>query len=232
MLGELAPVGEMEAVLAARVVSLSWRLQRAERLPGVVLDAMSDKDTTGPRARVKQSLWGKAGRDQGETEAGGNDLVLGRVVAEDFANARVFDRLLRYERRIEHSLYRTMGELRKQRLMRENPPQEGAKAEGGSASSMGVSPMNAKDIHGQDARAAKPSEGGTPNAAPAEIAPSFQCSIIPGLQSHVGVARCGQRIVPNKPNVRQDKLGKGNAQEQHVMSGNLYRCPEGSTPSR
>ena len=27
-------------------------------------------------------------------------------------------------------------------------------------------------------------------------------------------------------------LRKGNAQEQHVMSGNLYRCPEGSTPSR
>ncbi|MCX5643478.1 MAG: hypothetical protein NTZ17_02160 [Phycisphaerae bacterium] len=36
MLGELAPVGQVEAMLAARVVSLSWRLQRAERLQGAV----------------------------------------------------------------------------------------------------------------------------------------------------------------------------------------------------
>ncbi|MCX5645370.1 MAG: hypothetical protein NTZ17_11950 [Phycisphaerae bacterium] len=37
MLGELAPVGQMESVLAARVVSLSWRLQRAERIQGAGL---------------------------------------------------------------------------------------------------------------------------------------------------------------------------------------------------
>ena len=34
MLGELAPAGSVESVLAERVVSLSWRLQRAERLQG------------------------------------------------------------------------------------------------------------------------------------------------------------------------------------------------------
>ena len=37
----------------------------------------------------------------------------GRVVVEDFTRARVLDRLLLYERRIESSLYRTMGELRR-----------------------------------------------------------------------------------------------------------------------
>jgi hypothetical protein len=37
------------------------------------------------------------------------------VVVEDFTRARVLDRLLLYERRIESSLYRTMGELRRLR---------------------------------------------------------------------------------------------------------------------
>jgi hypothetical protein len=37
------------------------------------------------------------------------------VVVKDFSYARVLDRLLMYERRIEHSLYRTMGELQRQR---------------------------------------------------------------------------------------------------------------------
>jgi len=52
-------------------------------------------------------------------------LALGRVVSRDFANYRVLDRLGLYERRIEHSLYRTMGELQKLRLLRElDPPME------------------------------------------------------------------------------------------------------------
>ncbi|MCL5281106.1 MAG: hypothetical protein M1376_14495, partial [Planctomycetes bacterium] len=37
---------------------------------------------------------------------------------EDFANARVLDRLLVYERRIENSLYRTLRELREQKRVR------------------------------------------------------------------------------------------------------------------
>jgi hypothetical protein len=37
---------------------------------------------------------------------------------EDFGGARVLDRLLMYERRIESSLYRTMAELRKERQAR------------------------------------------------------------------------------------------------------------------
>jgi hypothetical protein len=84
-----------------------------------------------------------------------------------------------YERRIEHSLYRTMAEFRKQRLLREMEPPAGATLEGGWAgstgilpvSSMGVPPMTTEDIHGQDARdthgrdahATRPPEGGTPN---------------------------------------------------------------------
>jgi hypothetical protein len=44
------------------------------------------------------------------------DLAVGRAAAKDFANSRILDRLMMYERRIEGSLYRTMAELRKVRL--------------------------------------------------------------------------------------------------------------------
>jgi hypothetical protein len=98
---------------------------------------------------------------------------VGRRAVQDFNLERVLDRLLVYERRIEHSLYRTMAELRKLRK------------EGGIVSSMGAGsqtqdgasgvpspPMTAADdTHGQacpepaegDAHATEPPEGGTPN---------------------------------------------------------------------
>ena len=47
------------------------------------------------------------------------NAALGRVVVADFAEARVLDRLLMYERRIESSLYRTMAQLRNEREARQ-----------------------------------------------------------------------------------------------------------------
>ena len=46
------------------------------------------------------------------------NAALGKAVVEDFAEARVLDRMLMYERRIESSLYRTMAELRREREAR------------------------------------------------------------------------------------------------------------------
>jgi len=45
-------------------------------------------------------------------------LDLARTLIRDFSNERILDRLLMYERRTEHSLYRTMLELQKLRLIR------------------------------------------------------------------------------------------------------------------
>ncbi|MCX5647143.1 MAG: hypothetical protein NTZ17_21045 [Phycisphaerae bacterium] len=159
MLGESAPVGQMESMPAARVVSLSWRLRRAERLQGAAFDAMHEKLVAEPVIKLPALLGFKpADRPAGEPGREDAELTLGRVVVRDYSNARVLDRLLMYERRIESSLYRTMGELRKQRRLREaEPSAAGATAEGGVArstgilpvSSMGVPPMKAKDIPGQ-----------------------------------------------------------------------------------
>ena len=121
MVGELAPVGLVESMLAERVVSLSWRLRRAERLQNEAFDALYLKETAGPIAKLTRSLHPKPA-ECGRSE---DDLALGRVVLHGFSNDRVLDRLMMYERRIEQSLYKAMAELQKQRLLRElDPPME------------------------------------------------------------------------------------------------------------
>jgi hypothetical protein len=118
MLGELAPVGMTESALAERAVGLSWRLRRAERVQNEVFDTLYSDQTDNPLAKLTQSMLPKhLARPQVSED--GRDLTLGRVVVKDFANSRVLDRLLMYERRIEHSLFRTMAELQRLRLLRE-----------------------------------------------------------------------------------------------------------------
>jgi hypothetical protein len=118
MLGELAPAGPMEAMLAERVVGLSWRLERVERIHNEVFDALL-ADRNSPLAKLVRSLEPKAAGQPKDGPDGEGDLDLGRAVIKDFSNSRVLDRLLMYERRIEHSLYKTMAELQRLRLVRE-----------------------------------------------------------------------------------------------------------------
>ena len=115
MLGELAPAGDAELEMAERAVGLAWRLRRAERLQTEAFDALYEQMATGSPAggTPPQGVPDAAGG------AGiGDDRLLGRMLVEDFANARVLDRLLLYERRIESSLDRTMRELREQKRVR------------------------------------------------------------------------------------------------------------------
>ncbi len=105
MLRELAPAGPVETPLAERVVSLMWRLKRAQRLQNEVFDYLLARDTASSCAKHLRSTSPSDPR-------GDPDFVLGRVVVEDLSNARVIERLGLYERRIESSLYRTMRELR------------------------------------------------------------------------------------------------------------------------
>jgi hypothetical protein len=113
MLGELNPAGAMESMLAERVVGLAWRLRRAERIAAQVFNSMLSKDAANSGQKRLRSTLPKEVAEEEE------NLALGRVVVTDFANYRVQDRLGLYERRIEHSLYKTMAELQKLRLARE-----------------------------------------------------------------------------------------------------------------
>jgi len=123
MLAELAPVSPMESMLAERIVSLSWRLKRVCKIQNQAIDALNADNKSNPLAKLTQSLFFK---NQDQSQAGpstsANHLALGRLAIKDFAKSRVLDRLLMYERRIEHSLYKTILELQRLNLIRKMDP--------------------------------------------------------------------------------------------------------------
>ena len=125
LLAELDPIGPMQSILADRIVSLSWRLKRADLIQNQTFDAMHEKNTTNSLANIAKSFGLKGlGFPQNEPSDSNPDLTLGRIAIKDFSNARVLDRLLMYERRIEHSLYKTTLELQRLRLLRTLEPSE------------------------------------------------------------------------------------------------------------
>ncbi len=132
LLEELAPAGLMELILAERIVSLSWRLGRAERLQITAFEKVDQKDEPQPVMSQEDAGWLLAKAvERGISFAKPNPEgpVFGRKAVKDFDQERVLDRLLMYERRIEHSLYRTMAELRK---LRKEGRGEGVRGSGGS----------------------------------------------------------------------------------------------------
>jgi len=98
LLDQLNPVGALEEILAARIVDLSWRLKRAAQDQSEAFVALYDRQT--PEAEEPPEPAERAG-------------MIGRMILEDFSQDAVLERLLRYERRIESSLYRTLNELRR-----------------------------------------------------------------------------------------------------------------------
>ena len=116
LLAELAPVSPMESMLAERIVTLSWRLKRVCRIQNQTIDAMNAPKTPSPLDKLTQSLLPKG--LQPDPSESAPELALGRLAIEDFADARVLDRLLMYERRIEHSLYKTLLEFQRLHLIK------------------------------------------------------------------------------------------------------------------
>jgi hypothetical protein len=134
MLGDLAPVGPAEGELAERVVALAWQLRRAERVQNEAFATLYEEYAAGARDTSLAPV-GASGPSPHEPA---DQNALGRMLVADFSGARVLERLLDYELRIEGRLYRAMGELRRQRQLPESQP---------------------RDTHGRDAHAT-----GTPNA--------------------------------------------------------------------
>jgi hypothetical protein len=98
LFAELAPEGELEAFLAARVVAGMWRLNRVPRL--------------------EQELF-----SQPFTIALGRESGPGAVFrAEARSGADSFTRLSRYEQRIERGLLRALHELQRLQAVRTGPP--------------------------------------------------------------------------------------------------------------
>jgi hypothetical protein len=123
MIADLSPDGAMEEMLAERIVSLSWRLKRAEHFQNAVIDALIEHGLHGSSYGLSWSS-DCTQRAQEEASSGDMDVLLGIVINKDFANSRTLEQLLVYERRIESSLYRTIAELKKARGMRKEQDED------------------------------------------------------------------------------------------------------------
>ena len=118
-LAELAPASPMESMLAERIVSLSWRLKRVSRIQNQAIDALLAPDTSSPLAKLLSKYRLPSQPAPSESSP---DLTLGRLAVKDFSNARVLERLLMYERRIENSMYKTIIELQRLNLIKNLNP--------------------------------------------------------------------------------------------------------------
>jgi len=123
ILAELAPASPMESMLAERIVSLSWRLKRIYSIQNQTIDALNAPKPPSPFDKLAKSLIFKS-RDlpKSDSSESAPHLVLGRMAIKDFSDTRVLERLLMYERRIEHSLYKTLLELQRLNLVKRLNP--------------------------------------------------------------------------------------------------------------
>ena len=112
LLEELNPTGALEVILAARIVDLTWRLHRAAQDRSETFGALYDRHTAGLRPGEAGLCPGEAGAPEPE-EPAQRGAILGRMILEDYSGSAVLERLLRCERRIEGSLFRNLGELRR-----------------------------------------------------------------------------------------------------------------------
>ncbi|MHC4559868.1 MAG: hypothetical protein ACYTFW_07610 [Planctomycetota bacterium] len=119
MLNELAPAGFMESMLAGRIVNLWWRLKRLERMQNQAIDVLIERVISSPLTKLTRLLPNNQGQLSGEQSASNSDLILGRAVIKDYSGSRALDRLLLYERRIENSMFKTIRELERFKVLRQ-----------------------------------------------------------------------------------------------------------------
>jgi len=112
MIDDLSPVGAMEFLFAERIVSLSWRLKRSEVYQNAVVESRAEN--------IMNSKYTDDHNIQEQARNGDMSLLLGMLIRNDFANSKILEQLLVYEKRIESSLYKAAAEFRKlQKLRRE-----------------------------------------------------------------------------------------------------------------
>jgi hypothetical protein len=122
-LKELAPVTPMESMLAERIIDLSWRLKRSGRIQNQTIDVLQIPKKPSPVSKLAKKLLKRDGFVVEDDEEETNNLPLGRLAIKDFSNNRVLEKLLIYERRLEHSLYRTVIEYQRLNLVRSLNPE-------------------------------------------------------------------------------------------------------------
>ena len=119
LLAEIEPVDVMESIVAERLVNLTWRLERAQRMQNQSIEYLGLRQLDSVTGSNIKTLYRRANEQSwDEPDVAGDHLLLGRLATKDWSYSRVLDRMLLYEQRIENSMYKTMGELKKLQKMR------------------------------------------------------------------------------------------------------------------
>ena len=211
LLEELAPQGPMESILADRIVSLSWRLKRADRIQNQTFDAMDEQNKSNPLANLTKSFRLKAlNRPNPQTADPQHDLTLGRIALKDFANARVLDRLLMYERRIENSLHKTLLELQRLTLIRNLTPSNQSNPNHPRLASAPVpgGTTERDNTHASPRLAPAPVAGGTTerdNPFASKTAHNSNRTTAPTPRTHKKTSRILPILPPNQASSAQNK---------------------------
>ncbi len=123
MTARLAPAGDIETLLADRVINLAWRLQRAQNYESYVLDNLirSAADNPAPDISASSDASAECHSPQEPAPAkawGGNpassetvSAILAQILLDDFTGPQVLEKLQRYESRIERSFFKALKEL-------------------------------------------------------------------------------------------------------------------------
>ncbi len=111
LLADWYPQGYMETILAHRIISLSWRLRRAERMQTQAIEIKYKRDML---SRLPISIQPQyAGQSAHDMAVGAGSSAMANIAIKDFSNSKVLSQMMLYERRIENSMYRTMDKLKK-----------------------------------------------------------------------------------------------------------------------
>jgi len=114
LLDELNPQTTLQQILADRVASLTWRLKRAERMQNQFVDQfIADHQEYELKWRSTSYYL------PSETDP---DLILGYLAKKDYKYDKVLERLTLYERRIENSFFKSLGELERQKRKKPRDP--------------------------------------------------------------------------------------------------------------
>jgi len=132
LLAEWNPVGPTETIVAERLVNLTWRLERAQRMQNQSIDCLGLDELAGFHAPNFKSLFREAnGLSYHDLEIPDDHLLLGRMAVRDWSKYRVLDKMMLYERRIENSMYKTIKEL--ERLQKARKAQDDRAVKGQAA---------------------------------------------------------------------------------------------------
>lgn len=135
---ELAPVGELEQLLADRIIASFWRLKRVCRIEVQLLNNMSSfqlkkpdgksssdiptmqitKTYEGGRTEVVTPDHSSKAKASSDSKDDSDQMSLGRAVHADFSGPNTLGKFRRYEAHIDRTLYKALHELQRLQAVR------------------------------------------------------------------------------------------------------------------